>query len=46
MHRTNSEERLGISSSISYEVAAKLKFYLAIDDYIVLGLRDILAKTN
>ena len=46
MHCANSEERPGIPGGIDCEIAAKLKFYLAIGDHTVLGLRDILAKTD
>ena len=46
MHCANSEERPGIPGGIDYEIAAKLKFCLAIGDHTVLGLRDMSAETD
>jgi hypothetical protein len=46
MRPTNTEERSGIPGGIGCEIAAKLKFCLAIGDHTVLGLRDMSAETE
>jgi hypothetical protein len=46
MRPTNTEERPGIPDGIGCEIAAKLKFCLAIGDHTVLSLRDMSAETD
>ena len=46
MRPTNTEEWPSIPGGIGCEIAAKIKFYVAIGDYTVLGLRDMLVETD
>jgi hypothetical protein len=46
MRPTNTEERPGIPDGIGCEIAAKLKFCLAIGDHTVLSLRDMSDETD